>query len=329
MKNSLLILLILIFFTFSTSQNAKAANCKGEMFNPITSVCWSCIFPLSIGSMQIGLNNNRYDTKNPSSPICICQKGTIPVPGIAVGFWEPIRMADVTKRPFCMVNMGGMEIIPEGVGKIGVGKDEDGHATWHMHWYINPIIYLLNLFLDGLCLESSGFDLSYLTEFDPLFHDDMLSFVINPEAIVFANPIAHAACIADCVSSTIRKPLDPLFWCAGCQGSLYPFTGNLAGRTNSIQGTSMTIEKSIAKFHRQLILPVTSGPEALCQPIPAPIVKKSQYRLQTTFPVVGKGNLGCNAFGKSTFLHAAFKELPVKGEDFGYLIWRKRNCCLL
>ncbi|XEO10470.1 TraU family protein [Orientia tsutsugamushi] len=25
----------------------------------------------------------------------------------------------------------------------------------------------------------------------------------------------------------------------------------------------------------------------------------------------------------------AGREFPVNGEDFGYLIWRKRDCCLL
>ena len=28
-------------------------------------------------------------------------------------------------------------------------------------------------------------------------------------------------------------------------------------------------------------------------------------------------------------LWSSLKEFPVKGEDFGYLVWRKRACCAL
>jgi hypothetical protein len=67
---------------------------------------------------------------------------------------------------------------------------------------------------------------AYITELDPLWNADELSFILNPEAILFGNPIAQAACAADCVAATAGFPLNPLFWCGGCQGSLYPFTGN-------------------------------------------------------------------------------------------------------
>ncbi len=313
----------------STTSPSYAVNCTGRMFNPITDVCWDCIFPISIGPVPLGTYPNRRDTDNFPSPVCVCPKAGVPTPGVAIGFFEPIRLVDVTKKPFCMVSLGGKQLIPEGASRMGMGTSQADDATWHVHWYINPVISILNLVMDATCTEATSFDVAYMTELDPLFHDDMMSFIINPEAVLFANPIAQASCAADCVASTTYRPLDILFWCAGCQGSLYPFTGNLKARTNSIQETSMVTEKFIAKLHRQMILPNTSGPESICMPLPAPIIKKSQYRLQTTFPVVGVGPLGCNAFGKTTFDHESFKEIPVRGEDFGYLVWRKRNCCAL
>jgi conjugal transfer pilus assembly protein TraU len=36
---------------------------------------------------------------------------------------------------------------------------------------------------------------------------------------------------------------------------------------------------------------------------------------------------GCHPFGRSTAIWGAAHEYPVQGEDFGYLVWRKRNCC--
>ena len=33
--------------------------------------------------------------------------------------------------------------------------------------------------------------------------------------------------------------------------------------------------------------------------------------------------------GATTIIPQTGKGYPVKGEDFGYLVWRKRNCCML
>jgi conjugal transfer pilus assembly protein TraU len=312
------------------------AVCTGRMVNPITDLCWDCIFPISIGAVEMPPSNStRPDTENFPSPICVCPKAGIPTPGIAVGMWEPIRMVDVTKRSFCFSSIGGITIDP-GLN-IGTGTAPDKFdqeiqaAKWHLHWYINPLTSILGLFKDSLCgqSESLGFDIAYMTEFDPLWNNDLLAFILNPEAILFGNPVAALVCAADCIASTVWKPLDPLFWCAGCQGTMYPFTGNVTEHNGSIQSSSLMVERFTAKLHRQLMAYDTSGAEAICFPIIAPIIKKSQYRLQTTIPIPGIGPFGCNPYGKSTLLHESFKEIPIVGEDFGYFVWRKRNCCAL
>ena len=44
---------------------------------------------------------------------------------------------------------------------------------------------------DFPCLERGSFDLAYLTEVDPLWNDDELTLILlNPDAVLFANPIA-------------------------------------------------------------------------------------------------------------------------------------------
>jgi len=326
--------LLIFSFFLNISANAKGV-CTGRMHDPLSGLSWDCLFPISIGAAPVSAAGaNRPDTPNFPSPICVCPEkfGGLPIPGLAVGFWEPVRMVDVTKRPFCMVNMGGIKMAPEGFSIVGTGADEEENehnAMWHLHWYINPAVFILNWIMDALCLEASGFDLAYLTELDPLYNDDELSFILNPEAILFGNPIAQAACAADCIASTVHLPWDPLFWCAGCQGGTYPFTGNNNAHRASLQSTTLTVEKFMAKLHRQMMLMVTSGPEAICMPYPSPIIKKSQYRLQTTYPVVGYGPFSCNPYGKSTVLHEMGKEIPITGEDFGFFVWRKRNCCML
>ena len=329
---------ISIFIFFASLQNVKA-QCTGRMFNPITDVCWTCILPISIGSASVG--GSVPDTPNISTIPCVCPGKILGLPqvGIPIGFWEGIKIFDMAKDPFCFVSLGGESVKAQvftGPGSASPQGRAGKHATWHVHEYMMPIFTFIGLVIDALCLEVSAivspFDIGYMTEVDPMWHDDELTFILNPEAIVFDNIIAQAACVADCVAATAYLPLDPLFWCGGCQGSMYPMTGNIPADYGSIQSTNMTLQRFMYKMHRELQAWQTSGEVTLCQPLPNPIIKKSQYRTQLTYPVPmnmpGLIN-GCQPMGRSNVLYDFGKEIPVEGENFGYLLWRKRNCCAL
>jgi hypothetical protein len=101
--------LLIIFSSFSNVQAVQ--SCSGRFVNPITDICWSCLFPISIGPIKVS-GGGREDTPNPGQIPCFCQRPPIPfpVPGIPVGFWEPARLVDVTRVPFCMVSMGGLKM---------------------------------------------------------------------------------------------------------------------------------------------------------------------------------------------------------------------------
>lgn len=335
-------LLINIFITFIILNalfiNIALAQCNGRFINPILDVCWDCILPISIGNVEV-LKGNVPDTSNPSTIPCFCNNILgIPVPGLPIGLWEAVRIVDVAKEPFCFVSLGGFEIdaqIFSGTGSNSIsGINHEDNASWHLHEYTMPLFAVLGLILDGLCLkiENTAADLisiAYMTELDPLWLDDELTFILNPEALIFANTIAQAACSADCVAATLNLPINSLFWCGGCQGSMYPLTGNLGSDYGSVQSSLLAVERFQYKLGRQLMALNTSGPEALCHSLPMPIIKKSQYRTQMTFPVAMNGSGGCKPFGRSNVFYDSGKEIPIKGESFAYLIWRKRNCCAL
>jgi hypothetical protein len=164
--------------------------CHGRFANPITDICWSCLFPLTIGGIGI-VSDGQPDIGNPSSPVCYCNNP--PRLGISIGFWEPVRMVDVTRTPFCMVGLGGLSLDP-GIGAprgAQVGHDsQTRNSFYQVHWYANPILAWLEVLLDFPCLEQGSLDLAYLTEVDPLWSDDELSAILNPEAVLFANPVA-------------------------------------------------------------------------------------------------------------------------------------------
>lgn len=325
--------IVVFFLCFS---NFKILACPGRFVNPLTDICWSCLFPLSIGPVKVNAGG-RDDTPNPSSLLCLCRRPPlpVPVPGIPVGFWEPVRLVDVTRIPFCMVSLGGLSL-GNSFYKHGVhGKtvDQKGGASrsfYHVHWYVYPVIYWLELLMDFLCLEAASFDVAYLTELDPLWNDDETAFILNPEAVVFGNPVAQAACAADCAAASLGLPLDPLFWCGGCQGSLYPFTGTVDGHMGGVQASLLLVQRMAAKLHRQLMLWGTFGEAGLCGKYPMPLIRKSQYKIQMTYPLpTTTGPLACNPMGRTEVVWGSGREFPHQGEDFGYLIWRKRSCCVL
>ena len=322
------IVTLLIFFS---SYNAIAAPCVGKFVNPAADICWSCIFPISIGSINI-YSGGKEDTPNPSNPICMC--GAPPRVGISIGFWEPVRLVDVTRTPYCMVSLGGFSFGNHTKKHGGVAEKTSGealkHSFYHVHWYMYPVVYWLELLTDFLCLEEGSLDLAYLSELDPNWNNDELNAIVHPEAILFGNKIAQAACAVDCLQANLGFPSDSMYWCAGCQGGLYPFTGFIENHVGGVESSTLEVEKTIARLHRFGLAWETSGKGALCQKQVSPLIKKSQYKLQMTYPRANAtGSMACNPLGRSTAIWGSGREYPSNGEDFGYLVWRKRNCCVL
>lgn len=322
----LTVLIILLVFT-----RAEASPCVGRFVNPITEICWSCIFPITIGNIPI-YKGSREDIKNPSSPICTCAT-PIPRIGITTGFWEPARLVDVTRTPYCMVGLGGFSFgnAMKKHGGVAAKANNEAlkHSFYHVHWYIYPVISWLKLVDKFMCLDKEDLDIGYMSEFDPHWNNDELNAILHPEAVLFGNPIAQAACAMDCAQASSGFSSDSLFWCAGCQGGLYPFTGFIENHVGGVEASTLATEKVIARLHRFGLAWETSGKGALCGKQPAPMVKKTQYKLQMTFPRANaSGGTTCNPFGRTTAAWGSGREFPSNGEDFGYLIWRKRNCCI-
>ncbi|MCY4028082.1 MAG: TraU family protein, partial [Acidobacteria bacterium] len=198
------------------SAPASAQSCTGRFVNPISDVCWECLFPISIGPLTIGSVGGVVDTPNPSSPICFCGS-PIPRIGLSLGVWEPARLVDVTRTPWCFPNLGGLTIdpgLPAARGRTSSsGGDGAQGSVWHAHYYMYPLLSWIGVLLDLGCLEGGSLDIAWVSELDPAWLDDELSFLLNPEAALFANLPAQAACAADCAAASAGLPLDPLFWC--------------------------------------------------------------------------------------------------------------------
>lgn len=333
MKKLSIIYIFLSFLVFGSLETR--GECVGKMINPISDICWKCLFPLRIAGVEVVSNKKVGDKDKVSRTICWCVRPPFgELPGIPISFWEPVRLIDITREPYCMVSLGGKKfsnVSMKGRGHVELDTDTNQkNSFYHAHWYIYPVIYWLELLMDFICLDTSSIDVAYLTELDPLWNDDKKAFIINPEAALFGNQIAQIACAADCAASSVSNTSlvnDALFWCNGCQGGLYPFTGTVNDHTGGVQASLLIAGKFMAKLHREGLLWGTTGIESLCIKNPMPIMRKSQYRFQMTYPVVDTKS--CHGFGQTEVTWQPLKEYPYKGEDFAYLIWRKRDCCLL
>lgn len=328
---------VFAFLLLACAQSAQAqenATCHGHFPNPITDVCWGCFFPLTIGPATLWGSERADASDNPSLPICLCGS-PIPRIGLSFGFWEPVRMIDVTTKPFCFPNLGGLKLNPGlslGNGQVKHSQLKGGSgqfsASLNVHYYVFPLFYLLELLNDFLCFEQASFDVAYLSEIDPTWSDDALAALVYPEGALFAFPIAQAACAADCVAATAHLPLDQLFWCAGCNGAMYPLSGNIGNAVTMEQTMRLAAERMIYKMHRTALAWGTMGSRGLCGKYVMPMLKKQQYRLQMVNPTpTVSGREACSPIGASTALPRSGHTYPVIGEDVGYLVWRKRNCC--
>ena len=313
-----------------TSSVTAGVSCTGHLYNPLTDTDWNNLFPITVLGARMGGNTNPPNMYEP--PVCVCPGiFGIPSPGIGVTFWQPLYVSEIQRSPGCLSTLGGINVLPMFStlqGEEVLNSSESGGETSRMqiHWYTYPVFAMLDLFKSLTCFSPDGFSLAYLTELDPLWQDDVWGTIFAPEGILFANPIAQAACSVDAAASDAGFPVDSLIWCAGGHGSIYPLTGNSPHSQTSFTKNNLVQEKFIARQARMGLQWQTIGPAAQCSAVPNPIWLKSQYRLNQIGPFARKGVpvvVGSHGFGQIPPISNA----PTK-ESTDNLIWQGQQCCL-
>lgn len=312
----------LIFLILSPLINAG----EGKFMNPFTDICWECAFPMTVSG--VNATPGYKEPVKSKDRVCVC--GSPRRIGIPLTFWEPLHIVDVTRTAYQLVGLGGISIGKQSIknkGTVSVSADGVSQtSTYHVHWYKFPVFSVLSLFANFSCIEKGDLDIPYLSELDPLWYDESLSLISNPEAALFSSHLAQVSCISDCAASSGNHPLNDLFWCAGCLGSIYPFTGSVAHHVSPLQASYLLVQRVIAKLHRAYVLKGYENGE-FCEPKPMPIIRKDIYKTHLIYPVPQTSGR-CHALGKSDLLWGVGKSFPIKGEDFAYLVWLKKHCCL-
>jgi conjugal transfer pilus assembly protein TraU len=339
-----------------------------------TNVCWSCLFPIRLAGLTLFGGDRGPPPDANGRPLCVCggdlSQGRLPTVGFSLGFWQPTRILEVVRRPYCFPALkgtvlsgsfstaGGARTVGGNIGPTGDSSAEE-QGFYNFHYYSFPLLALLQL-LNAPSCNVGGFDdldVMFMGEAFPNWYNDELSLLVQPEAVLFANPVALAAMPIDCAAASAGRPMDSAFWVAGCWGSLYPSSGNLVPGNDPVSGSSLVASRAMALMSRLGLVERTVGPDAACGARKMPILKKSQYRLQMMFPVPetkGGPSLSsaspvdttaggtqvaavdpsglmqgcCHPIGKADLLWGAWRTRPASGEDFVYLVWQWTDCCL-
>lgn len=330
-----------LVLSFGQSVNAAGLTCNSVILNPITDICWSCFFPIRIGSTTV-FSTGMPDSETEGSVLGVC-----PVPGTALvrvgtnlSYWEPYALADVVKEPYCFESMGFSLKTPNSLKLEGKDSDNDGNSPQHgigrtmeIHWYKYPIFYLLNIVSDIACVDdtSTSLDVAYMTEIDPTWQDGDSAAVLFPEELLFNNQVAALACSVDAIKTMTGAftAIDSLFWCIGNQGNMYPFVGKTTTNQSGISNAVTLMERFNGKLHRQGFVNETySGNPANCVAVPAVFLPKSRYRYQMTRPTPSPD--WCWPYGTTTQLWEAGRDLPaVSAGNYAFINWRKHSCMFL
>ncbi|MFY9270808.1 MAG: TraU family protein [Candidatus Manganitrophaceae bacterium] len=336
MQLSNLLKLVIVAACFSFTFSLAEAAPVGIPLNPVTDVCWNCIFPIRIGGVTV-IPGDVPDTPDLSRlPVCVCPAPP-PIffrPGIPVSFWEPAYFTETVKDPFYFPSLGiGLPnlVAPGFLGgthsHIASGNQVDTAVFAQGHWFNFPVWDLLELLTDFVCVEkSSVFDIKYLSELDPLWNNDILALVMFPETLLYANPVSQMSCIADSIAANAWIPLSPLYWCMGSWGSAYPLTGHV-NDDNYVQANAAIAARMIYKQARSGALLDTAI--NLCAAVPTPVWVKQNYRLHEAKPV---RDITCTPIGRSSLIWGAGNNPPYSAtgnssDNFLWMIFRKRACC--
>ena len=147
---------------------AAWGKCESKPLNPVTDICWQCIFPIQFGGkLTLGDGREQVPVENTSSPVCACAHGGSFTVGVVASLYEPARMIETVHDAYCFPALGSALSNPQpGLlnGSVDAQEVSGGTQTFQQaHYYVLPVFAMMDLFVDFPCLEQEDFDLAYMT----------------------------------------------------------------------------------------------------------------------------------------------------------------------
>jgi conjugal transfer pilus assembly protein TraU len=310
--------------TQTSSDQQTEENDRFGIINPVEDVSWRCMFPITLAGVTIGAEND--DTLNEhQSAICTCNSsaGGLPTVGLKYALWEPARIIDTVSDPYCLMPLG-TKVGASSNSKLRGSQQRTAQSTrafQQMHYYIFPVFQILDMFYDIPCLGGKEFDVAMMTEIVPTWNNDLLALLLNPEAILFGNPLTQLACAADSISALTGLPRKELFWCLGSWGNAYPLAGSITA-SDYLEANAGIAARGIYFMARSGLLWESTADG--CSKRIAPIWRKDKYKLQMMRPT---RDSNCIPIGRDALLWGAGKHHPYR-DNFMWMMFKKLDCCV-
>jgi len=329
---------LLIFFIVGNAL-ASSSGCKDSQLNISSDVCWDCIYPIKMGSVEIATSpTNLPDGEDDYGFICNCPCIEPPYEktGIVFSYWEPSRLIETVKTPYCFPTLG-MQTGDTTPGQKA-GSNQKNHTGMHgttfaqAHYYIFAVMEMVDSMLASECKsdESSvSLDLEYMTEVDSMWNDEMTENIMNAQGVLFASQYAQFACLADSVAVTVTKlPIDELYWCMAADGPVYPIAGHI-NMENLAEANFGLAARMLYKMAADFM--VCDPAVNPCNCLNLPIWIKHHYRFQIARPTVA--NSTAYPIGYPGLLWDWGKNPPFSSgnntnDNFSWILFRKKACCM-
>ncbi len=307
-------------------------GCTGKVFNPVTDPNWNDLFPINIMGSASGPNSDPATMAEPA--VCTCPDILgIPYIGMGVTFWAPQYIGEIERVPGCLATLGGIGAMPEFSMEQSEQSDtvthtKGGISRMQVNWYQYPVFGALKVLQRLQCVNSvTDVSLVWTTPIDPTWQNDLWGIIYSPESVLFANPIAQAACAVDAIATSFTFPIDAMFWCAGSWGSVYPLTGNGNIQFSNQATNGLILGKFLAKEYRLGAMEATTGPQNECSAHISPVWVKSQFRVDEIGPTVTAGDPVY--FGKTEFMWGLMPPANYPTHEASeYLVWVGEQCCV-
>lgn len=286
-------LLVVAAVLVSGSAAAGTPGCVGKMWNPLTDLDYRLMGGIKVMGIKMMQDPKHLGAppKHKAPQMCACKDGLNSGVGFTLTFWMPSYINDVARQAGCLGFLNGINILP-GFMSLSSGQEynrheagKDGVTNMQVHWAYADVTAVAGKALFERCNAVTGsMKISYLTEPDFIFQNDVYSAIMTPHvAILAASPLlSQMVCGFEAMANTLGDWRD-IGVCAW-RGTRLPLTANAIAK-DSAQVTNMDV--TLKYLTRSALLGTTlrtMGEDAICKPKHSPFYDPFQHRYQWSFP---------------------------------------------
>jgi hypothetical protein len=272
---------------------ASKPGCVGKMWNPVGDLDFRLMGGMSILGMEImpvpKLLGEPPKHKAPAS--CFCKNGMETGLGLGLTFWLPSYINDMARQAGCIGFLDGTNVLPGFIAQSS-GQEysthasgKDGVTNMQVHWAFADVTAIAGKSLFEKCqIVMGAMSISYMTELDFIFQNDVYSVIMSPQAsILAASPLlSQMTCGMESIANTLGGWQD---WgvCAW-KGSRMPYSGSAIAKDSAqVSNMDVTIKYMAASALKGTTMR-TMGKDAICKPVYSPFYDPFQHRYQWSFP---------------------------------------------